>query len=137
MPAFRVRMAACALMVAFLPHAVGCTTVQRSAMVDGEAPRVEVGDRIRVVRKDGSEQRLLVATVDVDRLSGTPLPTQPGAQAPVPTVVIPTGEIAFVERNRFSVARSAGLAAAVLLLVSVVGAAELADDIEDAGDRRN
>lgn len=95
----------------------GCTsmrTVDRGT--DESTPAVEVGDRVRVVTRDGRELEFTVTRIEGDELAGSYSRTQ-ARDTGTGDLHIPFQDVALVQVESFDGWRTAGLVAGSALLV--------------------
>lgn len=95
----------------------GCTSMRTVERTDDErAPAVEVGDRVRVVTRDGRELEFTVTRIDGDVLVGNGSRNRARGTG-ADEFRIPFQDVALVQVESFDGWRTAGLVAGSALLV--------------------
>lgn len=118
-----------ALLLVIVSQATGCTTTRTaSGDMTSETQKLELkaGDEIRVITSRRERFKLKVTAIETEGLNGITLEWDASQVTPNQQIFIPYVDLAFIQIDKASPAKTAGLVASVTFLGILIGAIAVA-----------
>lgn len=117
------------LLVVILSQGIACTTTRTaSGDMTEESPKLELqaGDEIRVITSRRERFSMIITEVKPEGLDGKTVAWDASKVAPDQAVFLRYDDLAFIQLDRPSPAKTAGLVASVTLVGALIGAIAVA-----------
>jgi hypothetical protein len=123
------RAAICGLLMAALTQVTGCTTTRTASRnVGNEIQKLELktGDEIKLITSRRERFKMLITEIKPEGLTGKTMSWEASEVAPNQDVYVAYSDLAFIQLDRPSPAKTVGLVASVTLVGALVAAIAVA-----------